>query len=355
MSPTFRLCLADMNNGHPNQASRCFRVLVDDFFAKIRAKNPQIETQYVVVHPRNLHEVPPDDCDVYLSSGGPGGPYDHDGEAWLDGYRAFLDRIVEGNLRRGPSAPGLLGVCYTFELLIRHFAVAHMGERDRRKFGVMPVYMTPEGMGHDLTASFGDRLFAFEHRHWEAIDLDERALKALGGSLLAQESRDGVSKGRALLALDFAPGVVGTQFHPEADKGGVVAWLQKREQAAAFTDAYGATTYQRMLSTLDNPDRLARTFTVFIPSWLTRRFNHLAAERGWAPLDAPTVDLHLFAGDAPSAASIAFHSLLPSATPRAAQLDFDDAGPSFETATPLDEVLIPLRDDVDTAEFGERV
>lgn len=371
MTPTLRLCLTDMNNGVPNQAFRCFRLLVEGFFAKVREKNPQLETHFIHVQPRNLNELPPSDCQFHLSTGGPGGPFDHDGEGWFDAYRAWLDTIVEGNIKHGDAAPGLLGVCYTFELLIRHFAVSEMVPRERRKFGVMPVYMTEEGMQHPLTAAFGDRLFAFEHRNWEAVDLDERKLRELGGALLAQESRDGVSKGKGLLALEFAPGVVGTQFHPEADRGGVVAWLQKREQAEAFIEAYGAVTYQRMLKTLDNPQRLARTFSVFIPGWLTRRFNAYAAERGLNPIDAPSLDTQFFDGDAPLAEKIAFASLLPGAQRSGRpQLDFDDVvtGPAvfsqrdlreiphFDSdLPPLRDELRPLQEELDPAALGEKI
>jgi GMP synthase-like glutamine amidotransferase len=350
-----------MNNGHPNQASRCFRVLIDDFFAKVRAKNPQLATQLVVVHPRNLLELPPEDCDFYLSSGGPGGPFDHDADSWLTGWRSWVDRLVEKNLVRGPKAPGLLGVCYSFELLIEHFKIAKMSLRSRRKFGVMPVYMTEAGMNHSLTSPFGDRLFAFENRNWEALDPDERRLRELGGAILAQESRDGQSKGAGLMAVDFAPGVIGAQFHPEADKPGVVAWLQKREQAEAFIEAYGQVTYRRMLDTLDNPQRLARTFTVFIPGWLSRRFNHMAADRGWNLLDEPSVDIPLFAGDAPLAASVAFPSLLPPTIhhPKP-QFDFDDDGaasvPGFrDSSPPLSESLRPLQEELDPGALGESV
>ncbi|RYE87796.1 MAG: hypothetical protein EOO75_14035, partial [Myxococcales bacterium] len=72
-----------MNNGHPNQAMRCFRVLVEGFFAKVRAQNPDLEMTFLTVQPRNQHELPPDDCQLYLSSGGPGSPFEHDGEPWL--------------------------------------------------------------------------------------------------------------------------------------------------------------------------------------------------------------------------------------------------------------------------------
>ncbi len=355
-----------MNNGHPNQAMRCFQVLIDGFFAKVKATNPTLEASLVVVQPRNAHELPPDDCHLYLSSGGPGSPFEHDGEPWMAQYRAWLDRLVDRNVRDGERAPGLLGVCYTFEVLIEHFGVAKMVQRDSRKFGVMPVYMTDEGQRHPLMAPFGDRLFGFENRSWEAVDLDEKKLASLGGKVLARESRDGVSKGRGLMALSFAPGIEGTQFHPEADKGGVVAWLRKREQAEAFIEAYGALTYSRMLRTLDNPERLANTFSRLIPGWLVRRFNALAPHHGWAPIVDPVLPFELFTGDAPSAASIAFASLLPSDLSRPAQLDFDDAtspvtfddgSRHFDSTPPLSEDLRPLtpQADLDPVALGESV
>lgn len=360
MTPTLRLCLVDMNNGHANQASRCFAVLVDDFFAKVKARNPHIECEFSKVEPRNKDELPSNSCDFYLSSGGPGGPFDHDGDPWLAKYRSWVDHVVDENLKNGRGTPSrsLFGVCYSFEVLVRHFAVATMQERARRRFGVMPVYTTSEGMSHPLTGVFADRLFAFEQRSWEAVGLDERVLRDLGGKLLAQESRDGKSKGQGLLAFDFAPGVEGTIFHPEADKPGVVAWLSRRDQAEAFIDAYGAVTYERMIMTLDNPRRLAKTFTQMLPGWLVRKFNMLAEDRGWRLLEMPTVDLQLFSGDAPPAATVAYPSLLPppsgpegksGSVPRIAlkRLDFDDTDMPLDPYMhrPLDEKIDPAVSD----------
>jgi hypothetical protein len=176
-------------------------------------------------------------------------------------------------------------------MIVRHFRVAEMAARPSRKFGVMPIYTTVEGRDHPLLSAFGDRLFAFEHRSWEAIGLDAGRLAALGGRLLARESREGQSdKGEALLGLDAAPGIETVQFHPEADRAGVVAWVARPDQAAAFREAYGDVTYERMLKTLDNPARLARTFALLIPSWMARKFNALAPVYDWRPVPPPTQD-----------------------------------------------------------------
>jgi GMP synthase-like glutamine amidotransferase len=280
-----------MNNAHVNQAMRCLRGIAGSFFEHVTQKNPDLTCELVEVSPRDTNDTVPRDCDLYVSSGGPGSPFEGDDQPWFEDYGRFSDGVVESATRGGADRRALFAICYSFEMVVRHFQLAEIEPRAERKFGVMPIYTTPEGQQHPLLAAFGDRLFAFEHRNWEAVELDEARLKNLGGHLLARESRDGVSKGRALLALDVAPGIEAVQFHPEADRPGVMNWVARPEQAAAFKATYGEMTYQAMLRTLDNPRRLARTFALVIPGWLTRQFNILAPSRGYAPLDSPSEDV----------------------------------------------------------------
>ncbi len=286
-----------MNNAHVNQAMRCLRGLASHFFERVKRHNPDLPCELVEVSPRDTNNPIPRDCELYLSSGGPGSPFDGEGEPWVEDYSVFCDGLAEDASRGGAGQRAMFAICYSFEMVVRHFKVAHIGPRTERKFGVMPIYTTPEGQQHPLLAAFADRLFAFEHRNWEAIDLDESRLRSLGGQLLARESRDGVSKGRALLALDVAPGIEAVQFHPEADRAGVMNWVARPEQAAAFKATYGEVTYQAMLRTLDDPRRLARTYALVIPGWLTRRFNMLAPHRDWCELPPPSEDVSsAFAG-----------------------------------------------------------
>jgi GMP synthase-like glutamine amidotransferase len=293
-----RVCLVDMNDGHENQAMRCLRAIVNRFHSHAQVWNPGLELQLVHVSPRDKGEAPPRDCDLYLSSGGPGSPYEGDGQKWAEDYNHFLDDIVADNVGRGPRARALFGVCYSYEMIVRHFRVAEMAPRAARKFGVMPVYTTASGREHPLLAEFGERLFAFEHRNWEAIGLDASQLEKLGGRVLALESREGQDdKGRALLGLDVAPGIESVQFHPEADRSGVVAWVNRPDQAAAFREAYGDETYERMLKTLDDPMRLARTFAVLIPGWMARKFNGMAPDRGWNLVGPAVHDMAAFGSE----------------------------------------------------------
>lgn len=293
-----RIGLIDMNNGVTNQAIRSFRSIIAAFVERARAVNPGLEHELKYVQPRNLGETPPGDCDLYLSSGGPDGPHEGFAESWARPYEGFLDGIVEDRLQRGVAAKGLLAVCYSFEICILHFKFAEMTPRPR-KFGIMPVYPTELGQRRDLLGAFGDRFFAWEHRNWQAVNLDERKLASLGGELYARESRDGVSKGPCLCAFRFAHGIEGTIFHPEADRPGVLNWIDRPEQQQAVIEAYGELVYHRMRKTIDDPMRLARTYALLIPGWMARTFNAMADDRGWKPVPVPSYDGNLGAFESP--------------------------------------------------------
>ena len=295
MAP-LRICLVDMNNGVANQATRCFRRICDGFTKRVRAENPGVEVTFRHVQPRNLGELPDLESDLVLSSGGPGAPTDGFDDPWCVGYRKFLDDVMAANTKAPETSTKLLLVCHSFEIGVLHFDLADVKKRPTTKFGVMPAYITKAGQELPYLQPFGYRLFTWEHRNWEVVNLDARKLARMGGALTATEShaRSKVNSGDAVIGLTFGPGVDGTQFHPEADKPGVLAWIEKPEHASAVTDAYGRTLYEKMIATLSNPDRLARTFALLIPGWLTHRFNELAPARGWRPLPPPEFDMQEF-------------------------------------------------------------
>ena len=298
MAAPLKLCLVDMNNGVTNEATRCFTRLFDAFVVRVREANPQLKVEFRHVQPRNLGELPPDEVDLVLSSGGPGSPHDGYDQPWCTGYRKFLDQVVEKNLASPLTAPAVFVVCHSYEITVNHFEVARMAKRESLKFGVFPAYVTLAGQANPVFEAFGERLFTWEHRTYEAIELNERRLQELGGTLLATESREGRSdKGNGLMGFSFAPGIDGTQFHPEADRPGVIAWINRPEHSSAFKDKYGHSLYDRMMRTLSDPTRLGRTFGLLIPGWLTRRFNEIAATKGLAPISAPEQDMKAFEED----------------------------------------------------------
>ena len=297
-----RLSLVDMNNGVPNEAVRCFRRLLDNFALRVRTANPRLSVVMEHVQPRNLGELPSRQADLVLSSGGPGSPHDGWEEPWCTGYRVFLDSILERNARRPEVAPRALVVCHSFEIAIQHFRLAEMTRRQELKFAIFPAYLTAEGTQSDFLQPFHDRLFVWEHRRFQAVGLDAHRLRGQQGAVLALESRPGrEDKGKALLALRFGPGLDGTQFHPEADRPGVLAWIHRPEHTAALQDAYGHSLLERMMKTLDDPSRLARTYALLVPGWLASRFNRLAEARGLRPIPPPVQNMREFEAEVPLA------------------------------------------------------
>lgn len=291
-----RVCLVDMNNGVANQATRCFRRIIDAFQKRVTAANPGLSVTTTHVQPRNLGELPDSSYDFILSGGGPGAPHDGFDDTWGLGFRKFMDGVHAANLKDAVASPKLLVVCHSFELAVLHFKVCEMRRRPTLKFGVMPAYLTERGQTSDFLRPFGYRLFTWEHRNWEAVNLDAARLAEIGGEITAMEShaKGVVNTGEAILGIRFGAGIEGTQFHPEADKPGVLAWIEKPEHALAVEGQYGRVLYDRMIKSLGNPERLARTFALCIPGWLTYRFNALAAVRGYKSIAAPELDMQEF-------------------------------------------------------------
>ena len=177
-----------------------------------------------------------------------------------------------------------------------------MARRTELKFAIFPAYVTEEGSQCDFLQPFGERLFVWEHRRYQAVGLDAHRLHQQQGAVLARESRPGRDdKGEAVLGLRFGPGLEGTQFHPEADRPGVLAWIHRPEHTSALRDAYGHSLLERMIRTLDDPGRLARTYALLIPGWLTSRFNRLAAVRGLKPIPPPVQSMREFEAEVPLA------------------------------------------------------
>jgi hypothetical protein len=286
--PPLRICIVDMNAGVKNEAIRCIRACLATFEKQLRQTNPDLPVDVVQVSPRDKEETVPRDAHLYVSSGGPGSPFEHEGTAWAADYWRFLDGLHAAHEKGREDAPGLMPICYSFELVTLHFRAARLVARPHKKFGVMPQYTTEAGQRHPLLEMFHDRIFAFEHRSWDAIEPDEALLAQLGGAVLARESRPGMSdKGVSVTALSLGPGIETTLFHPEADRAGILQWIEKPESEAAFKEAYGDLTHERMLRTISHPERIDRAHREVVPGFLRRHFNRLAPAHGWNAIPRP--------------------------------------------------------------------
>ena len=284
--PTLRICFVDMNAGVKNEAMRCLGAVHTRFLGMVAEQNPTLEVELVTVSPRDKGEAIPRDHDIYVCSGGPGAPQDGDGTEWAKDFRGLVESVLTQDRAAAPRS--LFAICYSYELVVHQLGLATLHHRKHKRFGVMPIYTTEAGQKHPLLSDFHDRIFAFEHRNWDTLDPNHARLAELNGAELARESRVGKNdKGESMLAFHLGESLEATLFHPEADRDGIRAWISKPEQEAAFREAYGDVTHDRMIRTVENPERIDRAHITVVPGFLRRRFNALAPFRGWALLPEP--------------------------------------------------------------------
>ena len=75
---TVNIAVIDLNNGLPNQGLRCLR----DLLKQAGENLPDFGLTFDFFDTRHGSELPDISYDIFISSGGPGSPYDGQGMAW---------------------------------------------------------------------------------------------------------------------------------------------------------------------------------------------------------------------------------------------------------------------------------
>src|SRR5690606_24148514 len=116
---------------------------------KYREDN-QLNMEYDVFDDRVKNEVPGTEYDVYISTGGPGSPYDGEGLVWEEKYFQLLDALTEYNEKNAGSTKHFFFICHSFQIACRYYGVGQVVKRKSTSFGVFPVHMTPEGRNEPI-------------------------------------------------------------------------------------------------------------------------------------------------------------------------------------------------------------
>ncbi len=88
------IALIDLYDGIENEGIRAISESVENL---IRA-HPEIDFVFDRLETRLRSEMPGLDYDLYISSGGPGSPFDGDGMSWDSGYRNWIQSVYDHNL-----------------------------------------------------------------------------------------------------------------------------------------------------------------------------------------------------------------------------------------------------------------
>jgi hypothetical protein len=91
-----------------------------------------------------------------------------------------------------------------------------------------------------------------------------------GGRILCIEKiRAHVPFERAVMGIRFNEYMIGTQFHPEADAQGMSKHLQTEEKRKTVIENHGEEKLLSMLQQLNDPDKIAWTYSHVLPNFLS--------------------------------------------------------------------------------------
>jgi homoserine O-succinyltransferase len=274
---TIRVAILDLYEGQPNQGMRCIRELLREYS---QHHDLAIVTDEFEV--RVEKKVPDLSYDIYISSGGPGSPLDSEGSDWEAAYFGWLKEVERYNShltspslalssQSDPPATGkqVLFICHSFQLVCRHYALAHVTHRKSTAFGVFPVHLQEEGKEEPIFAGLQDPFFAVDSRSYQVIQPDQQRMAETGARVLAiEKERPHVPLERAIMAVRFSEYMIGTQFHPEADAVGMSMYLQREDRKATVVAEYGEEKWRSMIEQLDDPDKIRWTYSHVIPNFL---------------------------------------------------------------------------------------
>jgi homoserine O-succinyltransferase/O-acetyltransferase len=273
MKNALRVAILDLNNNVPNRGITYLKRLVESYGD---------ELTYQVFDVRFKNEIPDTSFDIYLSSGGPGSPFDFEG-GWDKPYFSLLQELEAINKVSFPnnrdastlSKPKFVFfICHSFQLACQHFKVGSIKRRVTRSFGTFPCDLTPEGQNDAYFKGLPNPFWIADFRDWQVVNADKNYLTEQGFVITALEKeRPHVNLPRAIMAVRFSEFVFGTQFHPEADADGMLIHFQDPERKAQIIKDYGEERYFSMLSDLEDDQKINLTHETILPNFV----NHAIA------------------------------------------------------------------------------
>jgi len=260
---SIKVAVIDMNNGTPNQGMRGIQEILQHY----REKN-KLPLTYTIFDIRQKNEVPDLSYDIYISSGGPGSPYDGENLNWEQNFFNLLDEIELFNTQNDAKKHVFL-ICHSFQLACRKYGLGLVTQRKSNAFGIFPISLTEDGVSETIFDGLPNPFYSVDSRDWQVIQPNLADFEVKGAKILAiEKERPHVDLERCVMAIRFSDQIIGTQFHPEADPVGMKMYLLQDEKKAAIITNHGEDKYLDMLNSLDDPKRITLTQRVILPNFL---------------------------------------------------------------------------------------
>ncbi|NWF90600.1 MAG: homoserine O-succinyltransferase [Ignavibacteriaceae bacterium] len=266
-----KAAIIDLYNNEENLGIGAITNLLTEFNGKVNGQslvNHRFETRYKA-------EVPDLSYDIYISSGGPGSPFEGEGTVWEKNYFDLLDKIWNHN-QTNARKKYLFFICHSFQMMARFFNLGAVTKRKSRSFGIFPVHKTEAGTHDPILKNLPEPFFAADFRWWQVIQPNNKVFHELGAKILALEKiRPHVEYERALMAVRISPEIFGTQFHPEAHPEGMRYHYQKEGIKQKVINDVGEKKYYNILEQLEDPEKVELTQKTVLPLFLEQAIKNL--------------------------------------------------------------------------------
>lgn len=271
MKNKISVAIIDLYNNEKNEGMRCIKEIVSDLNTDF--EKPQVD--YQVFDSRYSGIVPSAEFDIYISSGGPGSPFEDEGKKWERKYFKLIDDIYNHN-QNSEQKKYIFFICHSFQLMARHFKFGEVNQRYRKSFGILPFKKTEAGEKDLILSNLHNPFYAADFRLFQVVNEDDKILRQLNASVLAYEmTEDNETHSPALTAVRISDEIAGTQFHPEADPASMLYHFKQPERKEHILKFYNEARYEEMLRWLDDDEKIKMTRRSVLPNFLKNAVDEL--------------------------------------------------------------------------------
>ncbi|MBN8547201.1 MAG: GMP synthase [Ignavibacteria bacterium] len=266
-----KIAIIDLYNGEPNQGMRC----IQDHIYEIDTLYEDVPIEYSIFDSRLKGDVPAMDHDIYISSGGPGSPFEDSGRKWETDYFNLIDKIWNHN-QKSQDKKHVFFICHSFQMMARFFELGDVVQREKKSFGIVPFALTEDGDQDPVFSNLTDPFYGADFRGWQVIHQNKDKFDSLGAKVLSMELEPAAFYMEpAMMAIRISPEIIGTQFHPEADPPSMYYHFRQPERKIQVVEQYGEKAYYDMIAHLENPVQINHTKKTVLPGFFKNAIESL--------------------------------------------------------------------------------
>jgi homoserine O-succinyltransferase len=269
-----KVATIDLYNNEPNEGMRCIGEIVKD----AGIQNSNIDLHYNIFETRYKDDIPDLSYDIFISSGGPGSPFEGENQKWDKDYFTLLDKVWNHNQKNPDNKKYMFFICHSFQMMARYFHFGEVNKRFINSFGVMPFAKTEEGKNDPILKNLTNPFYAADIRHWQVINPIEKNIKDFNARILSWEIPEAENQNNpAITAIRISDEFVGTQFHPEADPESMLYHFKQEERRKFIIERYSEAKYLEMIGFLEHPDKIKLTRKTVLPTFLNNAIDQLTS------------------------------------------------------------------------------